>query len=390
MRRCSNTASAMRSRHTWAGQRAPAGLRRVRIHCRQRLVRSAARTAGALHAQWLAVYVETPKLVRLPQPARDRILQTLRVAAELGAETANLSGESVAATLIDHARQQQCQPDHRRQTSSQPLARPLRCLARRRADPSERNDRHLSDQRRTRRRGKSRRPRVCRSGAAAAGPAYLKSAWRSWLRSQRWYLLANDRTFRAHQYRDGLSARDRTGGGTLRARAVRARRGAQCRSVRFPVRAAAILVRGFRHAVCDHVCGDADDGAADQSSRSPRKASGFGCAPTRAPRGRALCAEPRAVSAAHDRGAGLRNFLCPSRPRQRRGRSRRIAARRGRTRSRIRRISAIADLREPRQAWCATRFRGTISASRSGPTITARKPACTRTRSPARLRCICR
>jgi two-component system sensor histidine kinase KdpD len=61
--------------------------------------------AGALHAQWLAVYVETPKLVRLPQAARDRILQTLRLAAELGAETANLSGESVAATLIEFARQ---------------------------------------------------------------------------------------------------------------------------------------------------------------------------------------------------------------------------------------------------------------------------------------------
>jgi two-component system sensor histidine kinase KdpD len=70
-----------------------------------RLVRSAARMAGALHAEWLAVYVETPKLVRLPQAARDRILQTLRLAAELGAESANLSGESVAATLMEFARQ---------------------------------------------------------------------------------------------------------------------------------------------------------------------------------------------------------------------------------------------------------------------------------------------
>jgi two-component system sensor histidine kinase KdpD len=69
-----------------------------------RLVRSAARTANVLHSQWLAVYVETPRLVRLPQPARDRILQTLRLAGELGAETANLSGESVAATLIEFAR----------------------------------------------------------------------------------------------------------------------------------------------------------------------------------------------------------------------------------------------------------------------------------------------
>ena len=70
-----------------------------------RLVRSAARMASALHAEWLAVYVETPKLVRLPQAARDRILQTLRLAAELGAESANLSGESVAVTLMEFARQ---------------------------------------------------------------------------------------------------------------------------------------------------------------------------------------------------------------------------------------------------------------------------------------------
>jgi len=69
-----------------------------------RLVRSAARMASALHSQWIAVYVETPRLVRLPQAARDRILQTLRLAGELGAETANLSGEGVATTLIDFAR----------------------------------------------------------------------------------------------------------------------------------------------------------------------------------------------------------------------------------------------------------------------------------------------
>ena len=69
-----------------------------------RLVRSARRLANALHAQWLAVYVETPRLQRLPRGARDRVLQTLRLAEELGAETANLSGESVAAELLEFAR----------------------------------------------------------------------------------------------------------------------------------------------------------------------------------------------------------------------------------------------------------------------------------------------
>ncbi|HSC12971.1 MAG TPA: sensor histidine kinase KdpD [Rhodanobacteraceae bacterium] len=69
-----------------------------------RLVRSARRLATALHADWLAVYVETPGLVRLSKDARDRVLQTLKLAASLGAETANLSGESVAAELLAFAR----------------------------------------------------------------------------------------------------------------------------------------------------------------------------------------------------------------------------------------------------------------------------------------------
>ncbi len=70
-----------------------------------RLVRSARRLATALHADWLAVYVETPTLLRLSREARDRVLQTLKLAESLGAETANLSGESVAAELLAFARQ---------------------------------------------------------------------------------------------------------------------------------------------------------------------------------------------------------------------------------------------------------------------------------------------
>ncbi len=70
-----------------------------------RLVRSARRLATALHADWLAVYVETPALVRLSRQARDRVLQTLKLAESLGAETANLSGESVASELLAFARQ---------------------------------------------------------------------------------------------------------------------------------------------------------------------------------------------------------------------------------------------------------------------------------------------
>jgi two-component system sensor histidine kinase KdpD len=68
------------------------------------LVRSAARLAGQLSVSWHAVYVETPALQRLPAEARERILATLRLAQELGAVTAVLSGNEVAPAVVDYAR----------------------------------------------------------------------------------------------------------------------------------------------------------------------------------------------------------------------------------------------------------------------------------------------
>jgi two-component system sensor histidine kinase KdpD len=68
------------------------------------VVRSAARLAGQLGTEWHAVYVETPALQRLPAAERERILKTLKMAQDLGATTAVLSGNSIAATAVDYAR----------------------------------------------------------------------------------------------------------------------------------------------------------------------------------------------------------------------------------------------------------------------------------------------
>jgi two-component system sensor histidine kinase KdpD len=68
-----------------------------------RLVRSAARLAGDLHADWIAVYVETPALQRLSDANRDKILRTLALARELGAETATLAGQEDAPILLAYA-----------------------------------------------------------------------------------------------------------------------------------------------------------------------------------------------------------------------------------------------------------------------------------------------
>ncbi|KVN35686.1 DUF4118 domain-containing protein [Burkholderia stagnalis] len=68
------------------------------------LVRAAARLAASLKADWIAVYVETPRLQRLPDAQRVRTLDALKLAAELGAETATLAGSDAVAALIGYAK----------------------------------------------------------------------------------------------------------------------------------------------------------------------------------------------------------------------------------------------------------------------------------------------
>ncbi|KWD74464.1 DUF4118 domain-containing protein [Burkholderia ubonensis] len=68
------------------------------------LVRAAARLAASLKADWIAVYVETPRLQRLPDAQRERTLNALKLAAELGAETATLAGGDAVAALIGYAK----------------------------------------------------------------------------------------------------------------------------------------------------------------------------------------------------------------------------------------------------------------------------------------------
>lgn len=69
-----------------------------------RLIRAARQMAADLHAKWIAVYVQLPRHLDLPQSERDRLVQTLRLAEQLGAETVTLSGENVAQELLDYAR----------------------------------------------------------------------------------------------------------------------------------------------------------------------------------------------------------------------------------------------------------------------------------------------
>ncbi|MCV2423056.1 DUF4118 domain-containing protein [Paucibacter sp. DJ2R-2] len=69
------------------------------------VLRSAAQLAQQLNVSWHAVYVETPALRRLPDAQRDRILRVVRLAHELGAQTAVLNAQDLTPALLAYARE---------------------------------------------------------------------------------------------------------------------------------------------------------------------------------------------------------------------------------------------------------------------------------------------
>jgi two-component system sensor histidine kinase KdpD len=71
----------------------------------EHVVRSTAQLARQLAVTWHAVYVETPALQRLQSGRREGILQTVKLAQELGARTAVLSAQNIAQALVEHARE---------------------------------------------------------------------------------------------------------------------------------------------------------------------------------------------------------------------------------------------------------------------------------------------
>jgi two-component system sensor histidine kinase KdpD len=68
-----------------------------------RLIRAGKRLASSMHADWIVAYVETPQLQRLTHEVRDKILGYLRLAEELGAETATLSAPDMSAAILEFA-----------------------------------------------------------------------------------------------------------------------------------------------------------------------------------------------------------------------------------------------------------------------------------------------
>jgi two-component system sensor histidine kinase KdpD len=71
------------------------------------LVRVAQKIAAGLEAEWFAVYVEDPRMLRLPETERSRAVYNLRLAEQLGAEAVTLRGRRIAEEIVSFARQRQ-------------------------------------------------------------------------------------------------------------------------------------------------------------------------------------------------------------------------------------------------------------------------------------------
>src|SRR5262249_53415339 len=83
-----------------------------------RLVRAGRRLATSLKGKWIVAYVETPRLQRMSSEDRDVVLQTLRLAEQLGAETVTLSGPDMSEEIIALA--------HRRNVTKVVMGNPRR------------------------------------------------------------------------------------------------------------------------------------------------------------------------------------------------------------------------------------------------------------------------
>jgi two-component system, OmpR family, sensor histidine kinase KdpD len=69
-----------------------------------RLVRATARLAARLRSEWIAVHVEIPGSSAPAGADRKRLLQTFKLAEQLGAETVTLTGTNVTPELLQYAR----------------------------------------------------------------------------------------------------------------------------------------------------------------------------------------------------------------------------------------------------------------------------------------------
>lgn len=71
----------------------------------ERLLRMTHRMASDMNAEWYAVYVESPQQIEIHEKSRNQLDKNIRLAEELGAKVVSLSGNIIADTIIDFAKE---------------------------------------------------------------------------------------------------------------------------------------------------------------------------------------------------------------------------------------------------------------------------------------------
>lgn len=71
----------------------------------ERLLRITQRMASDMNAEWYAVYVESPQQVEVDEKSRNQLDKNIRLAEELGAKVVSLSGNVIADTIINFAKE---------------------------------------------------------------------------------------------------------------------------------------------------------------------------------------------------------------------------------------------------------------------------------------------
>jgi two-component system sensor histidine kinase KdpD len=67
------------------------------------VIRATKRMASSLNAEWLAVHVKTPRMVRLPEADQNQAVQNLQLAEQLGAQAFTLFSRNLGGKIADFA-----------------------------------------------------------------------------------------------------------------------------------------------------------------------------------------------------------------------------------------------------------------------------------------------
>ena len=235
----------------------------------EHVVRSAARLAKQLDAGWTAVYVETPRLQRLPVAERGRILNVVRLAEELGAKTAILTGNDVCEAIVDYS------GEHNIARVVVGRSRQQRFTFKRSMSDQIASSSDSLDVMEIGRGGTDGGTPVATPSFRVAVPSprriekRIRYVWTALACLFTTLVLsAMSPELRARHHRHALHAHRGAARGEVGARAGDRRGGPQRRRVRLLLRAAALLVHGGRHPVLPHLRRDARGGTITGSSRA--------------------------------------------------------------------------------------------------------------------------